>query len=167
MGYAVGIDAEWLTNISGVQQAQLIETVYETEQQRQVVVDKMKLLKNLVKEHASLQVIKDKWWPHMLTSMAALKNRHFAEEREWRVVKVVHSWPEKICVRLTQSGLVPYLPINLEAQKHHFQHKNIGFERIVVGPGLSNDQITAVDALLASQHMRFEIAKSNIPFIPR
>jgi hypothetical protein len=167
MGYALGIDAQWLTNIAGTQGANLIPTVYETEQQHQVVVDEVNMLKGIVKDQSSLQEIKIKWWPRMLTSIAAVKNKHFAEEREWRVVKVAHSWPQGICTRLTQSGLVPYLPINLNPKKNFLHHRNLGFERIVVGPGLSDQQITAVDALLASQHMRFEIAKSGIPFIPR
>jgi hypothetical protein len=47
-----------------------------------------------------------------------------------------------------------------------FHPNNVGIQRIVVGPGLPKQQTIAVDALLASQHMRLEIHKSNIPYIP-
>jgi hypothetical protein len=105
----------------------------------------------------------------MLLVVMTLKNEHFKEEREYRLVKIAHGWPSGICTRPTLRGLVPYLPVKLDAKtinSPRFHPQNCGFDRIVVGPALNDHQKAAVDALLASQHMRIQIDKSEVPYVP-
>jgi hypothetical protein len=40
-------------------------------------------------------------------------------------------------------------------------------DRLIVVPALANQQLAAVDALLASYHMRLTIQKSAIPYLPK
>jgi hypothetical protein len=47
----------------------------------------------------------------------------------------------------------------------NFRRENVGFEHIIVGPALSDQQVFAVDALLASEHMNFLVEKSNVPYV--
>jgi hypothetical protein len=84
------------------------------------------------------------------------------------LVKAKSDWEEGISTRVVQSGLVPYLPMKLDEKiiPHASHPRNVGIERIIVGPGLLDQQKVAVHALLASQHMRLEIEKSNIPYVP-
>ncbi len=109
------------------------------------------------------------WWPQFLKSIAACKNEHFKEEQEWRLVKFTDEWPEGIYTRPIRSGLVPYVSVKLNAKEINnppLHPKNVGIERIIVAPGLADHQKKAVNALIASQHMRFIIQKSDIPYIP-
>lgn len=67
----------------------------------------------------------------------------------------------------TNRGLVPYFPVKLDAkiiENPMFHLRNFGMERII-GPALDVSQRAAVDALLASRHMRIEIVKSAIPYV--
>jgi hypothetical protein len=59
------------------------------------------------------------------------------------------------------------LPVKLDATKNTPPLRNVGIERIIVGPGLSHQQINAVQALSASEHMRFDVVKSGIPYDPK
>jgi hypothetical protein len=172
IGYAIGFNGDWLQQNAEQQDFRLIPACYQPAEQEQTIVDRFTLLKRLLTEEApqnpSWNTVK-RWWPLMLVSMAALKNKHFKAEREWRLVKATTGWPAGISTRAGRSGLVPYLPVKLDAkiiQNARFHPRNVGIERIIVGPGLSDQQRTAVDALLASQHMRLEIGKSDIPYIP-
>jgi Protein of unknown function (DUF2971) len=171
IGYAIGFDGDWLTQNAAAQEFQLVPAVYESDAtQKQIIIDKFSLLKSLLESPGQRTFWENVkiWWAQILTSIATLKDEHFKEEREYRLVRVTDGWLPEICTRATRSGLVPYLPVKLDFDiKHPRLHpRNIGIERIIVGPGLSDQQKAAVDALLASQHMRLEIGKSGIPYIP-
>lgn len=173
IGYAVGVDADWLNQNAEAQGFRLVPVCYKREDQEKMIAGKIGLLMTLIKEEGGPNPIWEavnKWWPIMLLTIAAIKNEHFNEEREYRLVQARHGWPPGICTRSTRSGLVPYLPMKLDAKlidHTSFHPNNAGIQRIVVGPGLPKEQTIAVDALLASQHMRLEIQKSDIPYIPR
>jgi hypothetical protein len=170
IGYAIGFNADWLEQRAKEQDFDLISACYKPEKQQQTIVGAFDLLKESLRqgENPSWKTVK-KWWPQMLVSMARLKREDFKEEREWRLVRVTSGWKD-ICTRTARSGLVPYLPVKLNAKAmNHLspEARNIGIERIIVGPALLDQQKTAVDALLASRHMRGpEIEKSRIPYIP-
>jgi hypothetical protein len=167
-GYALGIDADWLGQNSDEQGFLLVPTCYD----QRAVVNQIKLLETRFDKQAGSrtpQELVQEWWAKMLQTVMVLKNEHFKEEREYRLVKATHGWPSGICTRPTPRGLIPYLPVKLNAKvinNPRYHPRNCGFERIIVGPALDDQQRVAVDALLASQHMRFEITKSAIPYVP-
>jgi len=173
LGYAVGINADWLNQNAEAQGFRLVPACYKPELQEKAIADKIGVLTGMIKKEVRPNPIWEAvhdWWPVMLKTIAAIKNEHFVEECEHRLVQANHGWPRGICTRSTRSGLIPYLPVRLDAKiiDHvSFHPKNVGIERIVVGPGLPDEQKIAVDALLASQHMRVEIQKSDVPYIPR
>jgi hypothetical protein len=172
IGYAIGFNREWLHQNAQVQGFQLIPTCYEPPEQRRIITDKLHLLKKLLEERTEKESPKNtvlEWWPQFLMSIAACKNEHFKEEQEWRLVKFSDEWPEGMCTRPTRSGLVPYVSVKLNAKEINnppLHPNNVGIERIIVAPGLADHQKKAVNALTASQHMRFIIQKSDIPYIP-
>ncbi len=172
IGYAVGVDADWLNQNAEAQSFRLVPVCYKREDQEKMIADKIGLLMTQIEEEGGPNPIWEavkKWWPNMLLTIAAIKNEHFNEECEHRLVQTGHGWPRGICTRSTRSGLVPYLPMKLDAKlidHAPFHSNNVGIQRIVVGPGLPKQQTIAVDALLASQHMRLEIQKSDIPYNP-
>jgi hypothetical protein len=100
--------------------------------------------------------------------MSILKRKNFKEEEEYRLVRTGDGWPNGAQTRATARGLVPYMSVRLDAKiiDHPMFHRNnVGLERIIIGPALSDQQRLAVDALLAEEHMRFTIDKSTIPYV--
>jgi hypothetical protein len=172
IGYALGIDADWLTQNASEQDFSLAPACYDVETQKQAIFGKLKLLRELMNEAEGAKSRWDRaqeWWSHMLVVMACLKNSHFQEENEYRLIKATPNFGPKICTRTSGKGIIPYLPFELQAKGAKYPRspqQNCGLECIVVGPGLHDEQGIAVDALLASQHMRFDIRKSKIPYIP-
>jgi hypothetical protein len=151
IGYAIGFNVDWLQQNAHAQGFQLVRARYEPEEQQQTIIDEFHSLKASLEEEAgqnpSWKTAK-KWWPGMLVTMAALKDKHFEEEKEWRLVKAKSGWERGISTRTGPSGLIPYLPIKLNAKHTNRlsrEAKNIGIERIIV---------------------RVEIGKSRIPYIP-
>ena len=63
---------------------------------------------------------------------------------------------------------MPYIPCHFDrvtTENLLLDQKNSGLEEIIIGPALRETQKLAVDALLASHHMRFEVRKSTIPYM--
>jgi hypothetical protein len=174
IGYAIGLNSDWLSQSAAVQDFHLVPAIYKAADQRRIIDQKLGLLKKLLEEDAernrsSWETVKE-WWTLLLMTVAALKDENFKEEMEWRLVRATDEWPIGICTRAVRSGLVPYLPVKLDAIKNTppLSHpRNVGIERIIVGPGLSHQQIKAVQALSASKHMRFDVVKSGIPYDPK
>jgi Protein of unknown function (DUF2971) len=170
-GYAIGVNGDWLNQNADEQGFRLIPVLYDGGEQRRVVQEKLSLLETMLKERRENQSIFDtvsNWWKHMLFTIAALKNEHFKEEQEYRVVRAGDDWPIDVMTRPSPRGLVPYVAVKLNAKiidNRVFHANNVGLERVIVGPALPDEQKLAVDALLASQHMRFTIDKSAIPYV--
>ncbi len=169
-GYVMGFDGDWLTQNAAEQNFVFAPVRYRRSQQERAISDSLKLLAGMLEAATTPQErweTVQRWWSHAVLVMAVLKNKHFKEEREYRLIQVGRSWPKGICSRSTSNGLVPYLPVKLNRKiiDHPRYHpQNCGIARIVVGPGLRNSQLTALDALLASEHMRLEIGRSGIPY---
>jgi len=65
-------------------------------------------------------------------------------------------------------GLIPYRACQFDhvtIKNSTVHHNNCGVEEIIVGPALGRQQTTAVDALLATHHMRVTIRPSSIPYV--
>jgi Protein of unknown function (DUF2971) len=171
-GYSIGINDDWLNQNAEAQEFRLIPVEYDIAKQQHVVNKKLLLLETMLDTRAATETVFEtvsKWWKQqLLYTIAALKNEHFKEEEEVRLVWAGDGWPNGTRTREAARGLVPYVPVKLNAKiiNHpKFHPNNVGFERIIIGPALSEQQKFAVDALLASEHMRFTIDKSTIPFV--
>lgn len=167
-GFSLGLNTQWVDENARTQGFEFTPMAYDKTQQAQAVFDRLKVLsaKHLEdnEDHDSL----DGLWENALRVILALKHPAYSEEREYRAVKVMHTWSSKVKTRATGAGLVPYLPLSLSekpaiASMNHPQNK--GFEHIIVGPALHARQRAAVDALQASLHMRFDVTLSDIPYV--
>ena len=173
VGYAIGINDDWLSQNADEQGFRLFPVRYDVGEQEHLVRERIGLLNALIAEGAGSRTtweITREWWAQMLLTITALKSEHFREEDEFRMVKAKLGWPAGIRTRATRQGLVPYQQVRLDARtiNHPLLHpNNAGLESVVIGPALAAQQQAAVDALLASQHMRVKIIKSTIPFLPR
>ena len=170
-GYAVGINADWLNQNAQSQKFSLFPIVYTQNEQQKAAAASIRLLLEMLKDvnndpNRGSEAVKQ-WWEHALKVALAFKDQHFSEESEYRLAYVGRSWPSGIRVRSSTVGLVPYLPCQFDKviiNNRIFHPQNLGLERIIVGPALKEQQVAAVDALLASHSMRFEIVKSAIPY---
>jgi hypothetical protein len=170
-GYSIGLNGDWLTRNADAQKCRLFPVLYKVEEQQCVVADKLVLLQKLLDERPETKTVFEtvrEWWGQMLYTIVALKNHHFREEEEYRLVRTATGWPNGVQTRETPRGLVPYISVKLNAtiiDHPMFHPNNVGLERIVVGPGLPDQQKLGVEALLASQHMRVTINKSESPYL--
>jgi hypothetical protein len=141
-GYVIGVNSDWLSQNADEQGFRLIPVLYEDGEQRRVVQEKLGLLKSLLEGRRENQPVSDTvsdWWKHMLFTIAALKNKHFKEEKEYRIVRAGDDWPNDVMTRPSPRGLVPYVAVKLNAKKilHPMFHpNNMGLERVIVGPAL-------------------------------
>ena len=158
----MGIDADWLNQNANAQDFRLAPASYDFGKQQQAIFAALTLLKNKLTnltDHKARWEAVQTWWPHMLLAISVLKNEHFKEEREYRLVRTAHGWPKGIRTRPALQGLVPYLPVRLDQvliANSRYHPQNCGLECITMGPALPERQKAALEALLASQHMRVE-----------
>ncbi|MGY4497915.1 hypothetical protein ACVWYH_001846 [Bradyrhizobium sp. GM24.11] len=147
-GFSIGFSADWLLQNAAAQDFDITPVLYDTEQQRAAADRAVTLLiGRLVEgtdepEGARAQV--RTWWPHALKTALVLKNQHFQEERESRLVWVGVSWPGDLKTRVSPAGLVPYracqfdkVVINNNAALHP---NNCGIEEIIIGPALGDSK---------------------------
>jgi hypothetical protein len=109
-----------------------------------------------------------RWWQHALKVALAFKDEHFNEECEYRLAYIGPCWPAGVQVRPSSAGLVPYLPCQLDKvmiSNRVFPRNNFGIEQIIVGPALREQQIFAVNALLAFHRMNPTVTKSAITYV--
>ncbi|MET4608771.1 hypothetical protein ABIB90_008279 [Bradyrhizobium sp. JR4.1] len=107
------------------------------------------------------------WWPHALKTAPVLKNQHFQEERESRLVWVGVSWPAGLRTRVSPAGLVPYRACQFDQvviNNAALHPNNYGIEEIIIAPALGRQQTIAVEAVLATHRMRLTIKRSEIPY---
>ncbi|UPJ76830.1 DUF2971 domain-containing protein (plasmid) [Bradyrhizobium sp. 187] len=111
-GFSIGFDADWLLQNAAAQGFDITPIIYDTEQQHAAADAAVALLVALLLEgtdepegpHAELK----RWWPHALKTALVLKNEHFREECESRLVWADVSWPAGLKRRVAPAGLVPY-----------------------------------------------------------
>lgn len=171
-GFSIGINADWLLQNAAAQGFDITPVLYDPERQREAADGAVTLLiERLLEgtdepEGARAQV--RTWWSHALKTALVLKNEHFREERESRLVWVGVSWPPGLKTRVSPAGFVPYRACQFDkvvinnAATHP---NNWGIEEIIIGPALGQQQTCAVDALLASHRMRLTIKRSAIPYV--
>lgn len=171
-GFSIGFSADWLLQNAAAQDFDITPVLYDTEQQRAAADRAVTLLiGRLVEgtdepEGARAQV--RTWWPHALKTALVLKNQHFQEEREARLIWVGVSWPGDLKTRVSPAGLVPYracLFDKVVINNAALHPNNCGIEEIIIGPALGRQQTIAVEALLTTHRMRLTIKRSEIPYI--
>ncbi|WP_176422093.1 DUF2971 domain-containing protein [Bradyrhizobium sp. 2S1] len=174
-GFSIGFDADWLRQNAEEQRFDITPVIYDTEQQHAAADEAVaQLVARLLEgtdepEGARAQV--KRWWPHALKTALALKNEHFREECESRLVWADVSWPPGLKTRVAPAGLVPYRScqfgqFNKIIIPNSTSHpNNCGIEEIILGPALAPQQVWAVEALLATHQMRLAIKQSAIPYV--
>lgn len=171
-GFSIGFDAGWLLQNAAAQGFDITPVIYDTEQQHAAADAAVALLVALLLEgtddpegpHAEVK----RWWPHALKTALVLKNGHFREECESRLVWADVSWPAGLKTRVAPAGLVPYRSCQFNEVIIHnstTHPNNCGIEEIIVGPALAPQQAWAVEALLATHQMRLAIKRSAIPYV--
>jgi Protein of unknown function (DUF2971) len=169
-GFAIGFDDGWLRHNASVQDFDISSVIYEPNDQIAAADTTVDLLvEGLARAHPTYVLeLLNIWRIQAVKTALRLKDRHFSEEQESRLVWAGHSWPMHLKTRISPAGLVPYeaFQLDLGALKNSVLHpQNVGIEEIIVGPALGEHQVRAVDALLASNHMRLTIKRSAIPYV--
>jgi hypothetical protein len=171
-GFAIGFNEDWLEQNAAVQKFDISPVLYGPDEQRGAADTTVNLLiQQLVDNKAEPATVLEKintWRLQAVKTALRLKDRHFSEERESRLVWSGHSWPVRLRTRVSPAGLVPYqaFQLDLATARSALSHpNNFGIEEIIVGPALGQQQVIAVEALLASQSMRLAIHRSAIPYV--
>ncbi|WP_166298278.1 DUF2971 domain-containing protein [Bradyrhizobium sp. 2S1] len=167
-GFAIGFNEDWLEQNAVVQKFDISRVLYDADEQRAAADTTVDLLiQQLVEPTTVLERI-NTWQVQAVKTALRLKDRHFSEEKEFRLVWAGHSWPVRLKTRISSTGLIPYqaFQFDLATTKSALPHpNNFGVEEIIVGPALGQQQVIAVEALLASQSMRLAIRRSSIPYV--
>ncbi len=170
-GFAIGINGDWLNQNAIAQGFALAPVVYDKETQERLAMAAANLLVTMLQDAnydpTRISNTVSKWWKHALKVALIFKDKHFSEEREQRLVYIGESWPSAGKQRYSPSGIIPYLPCKFDQVKITspiFAPQNLGLEKIIIGPAMKPNQRVAVDALLASHHMRFSVVDSDIPY---
>ncbi|MCP2214233.1 hypothetical protein AB7M42_008786 [Bradyrhizobium diazoefficiens] len=171
-GFAIGFNEDWLEQNAAVQQFEISRVLYDADEQRAAADTAVDLLiRQLADSEAEPTTTLERlntWLLQAVKTALRLKDRHFSEEKESRLIWAGHNWPVRLKTRISPAGLIPYqaFQFNLATAKGALTHpNNFGVEEIVVGPALGQQQVIAVEALLASQSMRLEIRRSAIPYV--
>jgi hypothetical protein len=171
-GFSIGFNADWLQQNAVAQGFDITPVLYAPDEQRaaadRLVTLLIQLLSNGTGEPEGAHAQVRTWWLQALKVALVLKNRHFREERESRLVWVGNSWPPGLKTRVSPAGLVPYRACQIDKvviSNAVLHPNNYGIEEIIVGPALRQQQTCAVEALLASHHMRLTIKRSAIPYV--
>jgi hypothetical protein len=175
-GFSIGFNAEWLQENATAQDFHLVPVLYEANAQRAAAENVVKLLLKVLSDCPAERTPKNTassfeqvklWWMQALKVALSFKNKHFEEEQETRLIWLGLDWPPGLKTRVGPAGLVPYRAFQFDTVINlKISHpNNLGVEEIIVGPANREQQVAAVDALLAWHHMRLSIRKSTIPYI--
>jgi hypothetical protein len=168
-GFAIGFDEAWLGHNATLQNFDISPVIYHPDKQN-AAADTVDLLVEQLANESTTAVLEtlNSWRTQAVKTALCLKDHHFSEEQESRLVWAGHSWPARLKTRVSPTGLVPYhaFQFDLAAPINSLNHpNNFGIEEIIVGPALGQHQVSAVEALLASRHMRLTIKRSAIPYV--
>lgn len=169
-GFAIGFDEAWLEHNATLQNFDISPVIYDPDRQGAAADTTVDILLEQLVNEAAMTVLEklNAWRIQAVKTALRLKDRHFSEEQESRLVWAGHSWPMRLKTRVSPTGLVPYHAFQFDqaAPINSLNHpNNFGIEEIIVGPALGQHQVSAVEALLASNHMRLTIKRSAIPYV--
>ena len=170
-GFCLGMESEWLRVLGDHQEFNLKRVLYKPADQQAEMDNLFAILSKAVGgvtlSDSDLLATTNEWWALAVTTVARLKDASFAEERESRMIRFTSDWPGDLCFRQSAVGIVPYIKFVLGHTEGAFktENNNLGFSEIIVGPALSERQRMAVNAVLASKNMRFNVRKSDIPYV--
>jgi hypothetical protein len=167
-GYSIGFCGSELRMIAKPQGFELVQCIYDDpEQQRVVKAWTTRTLSTLrqtlssgVSPQMHVQQSYNTFLPECITFGAALKDRAFRDEREWRLVSLVLSDGPVVQLRPGRSMLVPYVPIRLDLRKNDSLIYNIR-----VGP-TPNLDLAMMAAAQYGDRFRIKngIGRSMVPY---
>jgi hypothetical protein len=169
-GFAIGFNEDWLKRNAAVQEFDISPVIYDPYEQRGAADKTVDLLIRELADSATepsteLEKI-NTWRVQAVKTALRLKDHHFSEEHESRLVWAGHTWPARLKTRVSPAGLIPYREFQFNLATTRSVHpNNFGVEEIIVGPALGKQQVIAVEALLASHSMRLQIHRSAIPYV--
>jgi hypothetical protein len=165
-GFSIGFNYTRLKNHADRQRLLLKKCIYEKNQQKKIVDEYVQ--DRIVPRFSDLA---DKakrgmngWttFREILEILPTIKNEHFAEESEWRLISSAFSIPQDTMkFRPGKTAIIPYCEFEL-AEKG----KDLPVERINIGPTPNKDEsLLSLKALLGKEHME-ETVKINHSAIP-
>ena len=169
-GFAIGIDNDWLWENADAQSFKLFKITYDTKEHENIATNVAEQFLGMIGVDKDPKLITQTvlgWWQYALKAALTIKDKNFSEECEYRLAHVGHTWPPNIQVRPGPGGLIPFLPcrFNVKAGIGGLETLSHGVQRIIVGPALRPQQISAVQALLRTQQMDPPISMSDIPYV--
>ncbi len=172
-GYALGFDG---ASIQLPENFEMVKCLYELEEQIQAIDTLIAQILGDLEKEASSEVVTKATALYRLNEVAlTIKDRHFKEEKEWRIVS--HHLPDEprfkdgdpksncpespLAFRQGKSGIIPYRGISLKDSNGEFPLK-----QIVVGPNADlKRSVRSVRSLLENQGLDgVKVIPSGIPY---
>jgi hypothetical protein len=166
-GFSIGFDYTGLKNQADRQKFLLKKCVYDKKEQQNIVdeyiqnqiVPKISNLK--VNTKMGIKALAVFW--EILQILPTIKNEHFKEEKEWRLISSVFNTPKgTIKFRPGKTAIIPYCEFEL-AEKG----KELPVECIKIGPTPNRDEsLLSLKTLLNKESMsqRTKVDHSEIPY---
>ncbi len=169
-GFAIGFDEAWLRHNATLQNFDISPVIYDSDEQNAAADTTVDILVEELADKRTATVLEtlNSWRTQAVKTALRQKDHHFSEEQEPRLVWAGHSWPTGLKTRISPTGIVPFhaFQFDLASPTSSLNHpNNFGIQEVIVGPALGEHQVSAVEALLASHHMRLAIKRPAIPYV--
>lgn len=164
-GFSIGFDYVKLKLQAKKQKFFLRECVYQKKEQRKIVDDyvQTKIVPSLSNLGSDAEMAKMalKAFSEILEILPTIKNGHFAEEKEWRLISSAFDPPSTIKFRPGKTAIIPYCEFQLAEEG-----EDLPVECIKIGPTPNKDEsLLSLKTLLRKEKM-LEWAKVNHSDIP-
>jgi hypothetical protein len=171
-GIALGFDSRALQRTAGGHDVRLLRCVYEPQSQQEVIDELLALLLEAFRgvprdAAAQRKRLLEEFDQVFLLTAPVIKDHHFAQEKEWRLVSMPRSPDDPLLTAIltgNHASVKLVLPLAPEGEP-----RSDVISSVTVGPTLDPDNVAdAIDVL--ARHRGFHIGKvrmSRVPYRPR
>jgi len=168
--YSIGFDSSALRELGNEAGFRLLKCEYNEEHQSTVLTQLVEAAEKQYEEVASHGADRNR--AHLVASLSffaqfvefapIMKDSHFCEEQEWRLIYIGSAWGPKVEFRDTGSVMVPYVELNLEKGRG----KKLPIKQVVVGPTPHLDlEKRAMSAVLTVNGLEdARVTETTIPY---
>lgn len=171
-GIALGFDSRALRRTAGGHDVRLLRCVYEPQSQHEIIDELVRLLLEAFRAvrhgaEAERKRLLEEFDQVFLLTAPVIKDHHFAQEKEWRLVSMPRSPDDPLLTAIlagNHASVKLVLPLAPEGEP-----RSDVISSVTVGPTLDPDNVAdAIDVL--ARHKGFHIGKvrlSRVPYRPR
>ncbi|MBI4846476.1 MAG: DUF2971 domain-containing protein [Candidatus Omnitrophica bacterium] len=159
-GYNIGFDYNKLSDLQDKLKFKISQCVYDPQEQ-EAQIDKLFHNKFSEKKFEEVKEHIVDWAFDLVALATTLKNRHFENESEWRLItEPIHIKDKNYKTRADKKALIPYFKLDLQ---------DLPVKEILVGPSCERPNLlkSSVEIFLEQQNiLNCPVSISKIPYRP-